>query len=95
MNDDLSKLEIDLTTTGVDKKFQKEVLDALKLVPRIEDYLRETMASDVKRYFNATTPMEQLLVKGAYFRTQFLLKLLQSADQPAKKKVPEIGKRYG
>lgn len=80
---DLGKL---VMTEGANKALQQEMLLELKKIKELPDWLRDVMSEDVKRYFNATTPVEQLLTKGAYFRTKWMLgKILEVNKLPGEK----------
>ena len=85
--EDLKTLgDIDMSVSGVNPKLLSDFLKGLRGVDGAEDFIRETMSEDVKRYFNASTPMEQLMIKGGYFRMKYLLTQLQKVDdkKPAK-----------
>lgn len=92
MNEDLSKLNIDMSSKGVNPALLEEFIKGLKGVDGAEEYLRESMAEDVKTYFNASTPMEQLLAKGAYFRMKWLLGQLQKVGDKTKTSPMKIGR---
>lgn len=86
MEQNLAALEIDMDVSGVDKKLQQDIFKQLRSVDGIEEWLRATMAEDVKRHFSATSVAEQALIKGAYFRTRFILAGLRKVTD---KKNPE------
>lgn len=70
--------EIDLGKLNngeVDIEKYKDVLLEVSRVDEFRDYLRETIAADIKRYFFASKE-QQDLIKGAYSRTYYLYKLL-------------------
>lgn len=77
---------IDMDVSGVPKELTAAFVKALKNNQDAPEWLRATLSEDVKRYFNAASPVEQLMVKGAYNRTRYLLKLLQSTPEPKEKK---------
>jgi hypothetical protein len=86
----------DLFGTSVDKKKERELFESLAHVEGLRDYLRATIADDVKRYYAASTPLEQALIRGASDRTRYFLKLLRERQAPVKagsKKIPGV-KRY-
>lgn len=85
MHDDLKDMKIDVTVNGVDPKLTDDFVNALKQVDGAEDYLRASMEADVKAYFNAQSPLEQAMIKGAYFRMKFILKKMQDGVKPTKK----------
>lgn len=92
MSEDLKDLGTILLTEGANKELQEDVIDNLKEIQELPEFLRDIMSEDVKRYFNASTPVEQLLAKGAYFRTKWLLnKLIQDKNEL---KRPEKTGRY-
>lgn len=74
-------------SSGVNKELQEEVFHDMSQIQDLSAFLKEMMSEDIKRYFNATTPMEQLITKGAYFRTKWMLGRLSTNVNPAKKKV--------
>lgn len=55
-----------------DKKEDDLLFNDLKSVEGFVEYLTNFLYSDRNRYFNATTPMEQLMIKGAYNRIMYL-----------------------
>lgn len=83
---------LDMTITGVNPKLLEDTIKGLKGVDGIEEFIRESMSADVKRYFTAGSPMEQLLVKGAYFRMQYLLNLLQKDGGKKETKPAKMGR---
>lgn len=68
----------------VNKKLQEEVFKSMRDIDGITEWLKDTMSQDIKRYFNATTPLEQALAKGAYFRMNFMLNVLTQAENKKK-----------
>lgn len=81
MDKNLKELDIDIDVTGVGKALQEDVFKQLVSVDGIEDYLREVLASDLKRHFAANSPIEQMMVKGAYLRTMYLLKSIRKQSE--------------
>lgn len=88
--------EINLSEPG-NKKLQEEVFVRMRDIAEAPDWLRDVMSEDVKRYFNATTPLEQAMIKGAYFRMRFLLNMLLKANEKnlvKEKPVRKVAGRY-
>lgn len=84
---------LDMDVVGVPKELTADFVKALKNNHDVSEWLRLTLSEDVKRYFNAATPVEQLMVKGAYNRTRYILKLLQSSpEKPKEKKTLRSGR---
>jgi GTP1/Obg family GTP-binding protein len=75
--DEIKDIDIGkITEIAIDNEAFKECLSDVSKIDDFRDYLRETMAMDIKRFFN--TPKEQQdLVKGAFYRTQYLYQLLK------------------
>ena len=71
--------------SGANKELLNDVIEELRSIQELPDFLRDTMSEDVKRYFNATSPVEQLMTKGAYFRTKWLLNLIAKKGDPKPK----------
>ena len=96
-NDNLDFLgQISLSDHG-NKKLQEEVFAELRSIQELPEWIRDVMSEDVKRYFNATTPLEQAMVKGAYFRMRFILNMLLKANEKKleiTKRPGKIGTRY-
>ena len=97
MNDDLNFLgEINLSEHS-NKALQEEVFNELRGMQELPEWLRDVMSEDIKRYFNATTPLEQAMIKGAYFRMKFILNMLMKTNEKSlqvEKKPAKIGTRY-
>lgn len=55
-----------------DKKEEEELFERLSAVDGLNDYLRSTLVRDRNRYFNASSPLEQMQIKGAFSRTAYL-----------------------
>lgn len=90
--DDLTKLLIDCVESSRRTKQDDELLfDELKKVEGFQDYLSNTLIADKDRYFGAGTPMEQLLVKGAYNRTFYIRSKLREVKEVQKMESPRHG----
>lgn len=76
----------------VDRDSEKKLFEKLAEVEGFADYLREMLSNDIIRYFKATTPMEQLMARGAYSRTLYLKSLLSLKKKD--KEVKFISKRH-
>lgn len=85
----------DFTDLKLDKKFEKEVFDNVAGIDGVKEYLRDTIAQDVKRYFKASTDSERDQVRGAYSRTLYLRSLIIDPAKIDKKGIAKLpGKRY-
>ena len=77
---------VDLYGNMPEKKEEVELFSRLNQVEGFTDYLRATLANDVKRFFKASSPAEQLQIRGAYARTLYLkgrlLKKQESEEDP-------------
>lgn len=83
-----------LFEVSVDKKAEKDLFELLSDVEGFRDYLRATISDDVKRYYGATTPLEQAVIRGAVDRTRYFLKMIRERAVPVKtSKIPGV-KRY-
>lgn len=80
----------------------QKMVDHLKTVPHLEQYLKAQMAADKEEFFNATIEA-QPVIKGRVARTRSLLMLLEEKDMVEKKKIvrkktvqtTQLGSRYG
>lgn len=79
---DLGKLNLE----SIDNKKYEEVLLEVSRVDGFRDYLKETLALDIKRYFFMSTE-SQSMVKGAYLRTLSLYNLLSKISEEQTKKL--------
>lgn len=80
MTDDLRDIGNIVLTEGSNRALHDEMIAELKKIQELPQFLRDVMSEDIKRYFNATTPVEQLMIKGAYFRMKWILN--QMTKQP-------------
>jgi hypothetical protein len=55
----------------ISPKLHEQIMTALAGVEGYSDFLRATISKDMQRYFNAQTPLDQLLIKGAANRTLY------------------------
>ena len=75
---DLKGLEIGNTTeSSIDKEFAAEIFASLSKFDGVVEYMEQTMAEDVKRYFNAVDDTDRNQIKGhfafaSYMRSQIL-----------------------
>jgi len=77
------------------KTTETELFSRLAKVEGFNDYLRDTMNRDIRRNFNASSPIEQFTTKGGYARTVYFKSLLK--QKPAQevekiKKPAKLGK---
>lgn len=69
------------------KEEEKLVAKQLFVVEGYSEYLKSVMAKDIKRYFAASSPVEQLMIKGAYNRTLYFYTKNKTSDVPVNTKV--------
>ncbi len=62
---------IDITKDGV-----KEIYNQLAGVDGLLDHLRDTMKTDIQRYFAAGSEHDRDLIRGAFLRTAYMRSLL-------------------
>ncbi len=65
----------------IDDDYEKKIFKDLKGTDGLVKYLREAAAKDIKRYFGATTPTEQNLIRGAFARTMYLKSRVMGSDK--------------
>jgi len=68
-------LKIEDLNIGVDNTKYKDMFKEINEVDEFKYYLKEAMELDVKRYFTASKE-QQDLIKGAFYRTQYLYNLI-------------------
>lgn len=89
---------LEKSTTEVDSEFSKQeeerLFKELKNIEGFVEYLKSAAKNDKDRYFGATTPFEQLVIRGSYARTNYLATRIMNADKE-KKEVKLEGVRYG
>lgn len=90
----LSMLGRDLIGLDIkqDDKRDQILFKELKSVEGFIEYLRETAARDIQRYFEAATKEEQLMIRGAYARTMYLMKMAKEEGK-RKTKIEEVNYR--
>lgn len=71
MNNDINPLE-EIT----DKEEEKRIFSEIAKIEGITEYFRALMARDMRLHFSAKKE-EQDLVRGAYFRTEYLMKRIK------------------
>lgn len=64
----------------IDTDYEKKIFADLKGTDGLVQYLREAAARDKDRYFGATTKEEQLIIRGAFARTMFLVGKITRTD---------------
>lgn len=82
---ELTVKSFDLYTIDENKEEERDLFKRLGEVEGFTQYLRDTMNRDIRRYFNASSPMEQLSARGAFNRTNYLKGLLNRKE--AEKKI--------
>lgn len=65
---------------SINSDVYKDVLSSVEEIDGFKDYLKETMATDMKRYFSAAKE-NQDTIKGAFLRTQYLLNVLNKISK--------------
>jgi hypothetical protein len=85
------------TNERVSRQDEFQIFDEISKIEGIENYLRDTMARDVKRYFTASDDHGRDQVRGAYARTMYWRSLLNRKDvNDTPSRIPPIGAdRYG
>ena len=91
-------LMLEKATNEVDADFPKEeekrLFNELKNVEGFVVWLKNAAKNDKDRYFGAQTPMEQLVIRGSYARTNYIAaRIINSGDE--NKEVKLDGVRYG
>lgn len=93
---ELSKLIVDKWGEDLDSSIDKKTEDAIFVkvseVDGFNEYLRQTITKDIKRYFSAL-PAQQQEVRGALMRTAYIRSKIIEASNPKKGKIS--GLRYG
>lgn len=98
--EDISSLAIKtlgalFTNEILTKQDEFDIFDKIAEIPGVEDYFRDTMSRDLKRFFAAQDPSVQNQVRGAYSRTLYMRSLLnRKADGSVQKPLQMGGDRY-
>lgn len=66
---------------SLEKEWEETIYEDLSRVENIDDYLRSLMFQDMRRYFSASTPMEQQQIKGMYSRSVYMKGRIEKARQ--------------
>lgn len=89
---------LERATTNVEadfpKKEEERLFKELKAIDGFVEWLKSAAKNDKDRYFGATTPFEQLVIRGSYARTNYIATRIINADKE-KKEVKLDGVRYG
>ena len=90
------KYSEDLIAESYDEKSVKEICQDIGKIQGVEEMLKSILKKDRVRYFNAD-PSSQGSIKGAFYRTLWLLKMIQQEKDGAKgdKKVVLDNPRLG
>ena len=75
----------------IDPKIEAQIFKDLATVDGLQEYLSQTLAQDLKRYFQSP-PGAQLLVKGAFNRTLYLKNKIKKHSEVRRKKVEKNSK---
>lgn len=80
------------TNERLTKQDEFEVFNKISEIENVEEYFRDTMSRDLKRFFAATDPKQQEQVRGAYSRALYFRSLLNRKDlNDSPSKLPPIG----
>jgi len=79
----------------IDTEYEKKIFADLKGTDGLVSYLREAAARDKDRYFGASTPMEQQLIRGSFARTMYLKGKIMRAGEEPKPQTRVEGVNYG
>ena len=71
----------DYEDEDVDEKEEEIIFKSLKQVEGFVQFLKSTANRDIKRYFLATTPSEQLMIRGSFSRTNYLRTKIVNSDK--------------
>lgn len=89
---------LERATTKVESDFSKQeeerLFKELKTIEGFVEWLKSAAKNDKDRYFGATTPFEQLVIRGSYARTNYIAARIINADKE-KKEFKLDGVRYG
>lgn len=69
---------LDLDDANMTKEYTAKVFSGIKDSEMFADYLRDTMATDVRRYFAAQTDENRAQIKGAFARTAYIAAKLRN-----------------
>lgn len=83
---------LDDATEDLSDKVQEKMFTELQAITGLVDYLRRSANKDMVRYFGALTPQEQLIIRGAFARTNYLKSKIISGGKVSKPKID--GLRY-
>lgn len=80
---------------AIDEEYEKKIFLDLKGTDGLVQYLREAAARDKDRYFGAQTPQEQLIIRGSFARTMFLVGKIVNSDKPTEENTTKVkGVKY-
>lgn len=86
--------DIDTDDSVIDSDEEARLFKEMAGIDGLQDYLRKTMALDMKRAFGAQ-PVSQMLIRGAFQRTAFFRKKLRDReDKPKTKNLKVSSARY-
>ena len=88
----LKRYNEDILTEEIEEKEEKRILDDLKKIEGIEDFLKSILKKDRIRFFNS--PKEtQDVIRGSFVRTLWLL--TQTRSNNKEEKTEYKNNRYG
>ncbi len=61
-----------LEENSLTKEQEVLVFKALSMVDGIQEFFRDTMAKDLRRYFVAQDDKEREMIRGAFLRTEYM-----------------------
>ncbi len=79
------------TNETLTKQDEYDVFDRIAEIPGADEYFRDTMSRDLKRFFAAQDPSAQNQVRGAYSRTLYMRSLLNRKDDGKVQKPLQMG----
>ena len=91
--EELSVMLADILKTSddtVDDAQEIKLFKELNGVEGLVEYLRETSNKDMRRYFGAVTKEEQLVIRGAYSRTNYFKTKVSHSGEVPKDKLESI-----
>lgn len=73
--------DVDVYDTSIDREAENAIFQQLADIPDLQEYLKGTLARDIRRFFEAQGPVQQAEIRGAFKRTVWLRKKITTKDQ--------------
>lgn len=95
--EDISELAIKtlgplFTNERLSKQDEFQLFNKISELPHAQDYMRDTMSRDLKRFFAATDPRHQDQIRGAHMRVLYFMSLMNRKDpNDTPGKLPQLG----